>query len=341
MRKMPKLFVAILAAAIISLATAVAVYTANNRWESGEISGQAAFPSLGDRANDVTTIEIAKGGKMLKLVRDNGHWEAKGDYEYPVKFDRVRSVIIKLSQAELIEPKTRLPEKYELLGLNEPGKDSEARRLRLLDADGKTIVEAILGKKRWGAFGSGKSGTYVRKPDNPRTWLASLDATATPDIKDWAEKEFFKVDLKDIRSLTLEHAGEEPLAIHRKPGDEAAFELSLPSEESKIKKDGPSPKSVAEVFKSIELEDLRKRESPLPQEGTSLVRLETKDGLNVTFRHRKVGGDNWISVSAKGTGEAAGKAEDLNARTGKWEFKIPGWKADKLFRHRSDFLETS
>lgn len=341
MQMMPKLFVSIAIAAVLSLAAAVAVYMAGNRWVSGEVSGEPAFPALERKANDVASIEVIKGGKSLTISRDADGWVAKGAGGYPADGDKVRAAIVDLAQAELIEPKTRLPEKYELLDLDEPGKGSEARRFVLRDADGETIIEAILGKKRYGAFGTGKSGTYVRKPDNPQTWLTNLDVDETPDVTDWVDIKFFNVDIKDIRSVALEHSGEEPLTIRRKPGEEAAFEVSLPDEESQLKKDGPSAKSVVEAFANIELEDLRKLDSSPAGDDVSQARLETDDGLSVTFRYRKDKSDHWVSLTAQGSGDATAKAEKLNARVGGWEFKIPGWKADKLFKRRSDFIETS
>ena len=47
--------------------------------------------------------------------------------------------------------------------------------VRLLDDKGGVIAEAIVGKKRFDAFGASKSGTYVRKPGDAQTWLSNAD----------------------------------------------------------------------------------------------------------------------------------------------------------------------
>lgn len=342
MRMTPKLLVTVTAAAILSAAAAFAVYFSDQHLVAGEQPGQVAFPPLETRANDVAAIEIKKGGKVLEIAREGDRWIARGQYGYRVEEQNIRSFILNLSQAELIEPKTRKADKYSLLGLGDPGKeDADARQVRLLDADGKTIVEVILGKKRWGAFGSGKDGTYLRKPGDPQTWLASLDVKATPDISDWVEREFFTVDLKKISSVTIEHPGEEPLTVRRTEGSDDTFELAGLGQDAKLKEGGPKADAVAEAYTGIELEDLRKLESESVYSEQSISRLETDDGLTVTFRHRRDGSDHWLSLAASGSGNAGDRAAKLNARVKGWEFKVPSWKADKLFRRRSDFLETS
>lgn len=341
MQMMPKLFVSIAIAAVLFLAAAIAVYSAGDRWASGEVSGETAFPSLAKGVNDVATIEVVKGGKSLTITRADERWMAKGADGYPADENKVRAVIVGLAQAELIEPKTRLPEKYELLDLDEPGAGSDARRLRLLDAKGQTIVEAILGKKRWGAFGTGKDGTYVRKPGDPQTWLATLEVDESPDITGWVESLFFEVGMDKVRTVVIEHPGEEPLTIGRKAGEKDAFELTGLGEDVQKKENGPSANSVIEAYTGIELEDLRKLDSSSAGDGVSQARLETDDGLSVTFRYRKENSDHWVSLTAQGSGDAVAKAQELNARVEGWEFKIPGWKADKLFKHRSEFIETS
>ena len=76
----------------------------------------------------------------------------------------MRALLVKLAEAELVEGKTRNKDRYALLELEDPAaKDAKSRLLRLLDDKGVVIAEAIVGKKRFDAFGGSKSGTYVRK----------------------------------------------------------------------------------------------------------------------------------------------------------------------------------
>lgn len=339
----PGLFLGITAAAFVSLAAAAAVSVTGDRWVSGEVRGERAFPVLQSRINDVASVQITQGGDTLKIARGDDAWTAAAPYGgYEVEADRVASLLVRLSQAELIEPKTRNPDKYELLDLGDPGKkDSEARLIVLRDAKGDVITEVVLGSKRWDAFGSGKSGSYIRRPGEPRTWLTNLDVNPTPAIKAWVETNIFGIETGKISSVTVTAEGEAPLTINRLPGDKTKFELAgLPSD-AKRKESAPKPDDVAEAYASVELEDLRKLEMTPAGPDVMVSELKADNGLKVTFRLRKEGDQDWLSLSAEGEGEAAKQAKEINARVKGWEYKIPSWKADGLFRTRSDFLETS
>lgn len=342
MRITPKLFAGLTVAAGVSLVAAGIVYATSNQWSAGTVTGKALFPSLEQKVKNVATLELQQGAATLTIAREDKGWVAPDVGGYPVRPDRVRAVIVRLAQAELIEPKTRNPTRYALLDLDDPDtKGTQARRIRLLDKDGGVIAEAILGRKRWDAFGSGKAGTYVRLPDDPQTWLASLDIRAKPEIKGWVEAKIFGTETAKVSTVTLEHAGEAPLKIARAPGEKENFRVAELPAESKLKENGPSAKSVVKGFANIELEDLRKLAMTPAGKDISLARLETEDGLKVTFRLRKEKDANWLSLSAEGDGDAAKQAEKINARVRGWEYGIPAWKADTLFRHRSDFFETS
>ncbi|GAB4239307.1 MAG: DUF4340 domain-containing protein [Methyloligellaceae bacterium] len=342
MRITPRLFLGLTAAALICTAAALAVYSAGNRWAPASREGVLAFPSLKSRINDVQVIELTKGGDKLVLKRKGAEWIADDPYAYPVRIEEVRRFLIGFVEARLEEPKTRKREKYALLGLDDPEKkDAEARRVRLLDGSGGVIAEAIIGTKKWNAFGSGNNGHYLRKPDDPQSWLASLDVKSSPKIRDWVDREIFSTTLEDIRSLTIEHPGEEPVRIVKKEGEKDAFELAGLPQDAKRKKDAPGVVSTAESYTGIELDDLRKRDPQSRGEWASIARLETQEGLTLTVHHRMEGEDHWISLQASGSGAAREKAEKINARVEKWEFRIPDWKADSMFRHLSEFIETS
>jgi hypothetical protein len=340
MRITPKLFAGLAVAAGVSLVAAGVVYTTSHQWSVGDVAGSALFPKLEERANDVATLELRKGEATLVLGRKDDGWVARDMGGYPVRPEKVREVIVRMAQAELIEPKTRNPERYALLDLGDPAaKDSEARRIRLLDGDGRVIVEAILGRKRWNAFGSGKNGTYVRLPDDRQTWLSNLDIEAKPEIKDWVEARIFSVETAKISALTVTHEGEAPLKITRVPGEKGKFQLADLPEGSKLKEPAPTTDGVAKGYSSIELEDLRKLD--MTPASAAVAHLETEDGLKVTFRLRNEKDERWLSLSAEGEGEAAARAEEINARVKGWEYRIPDWTADNLFRSRSEFIETS
>ncbi|MCG8558694.1 MAG: DUF4340 domain-containing protein [Hyphomicrobiales bacterium] len=337
----PKLFAGLTVAAGVSLAAAVTVYGTHNQWSSGSLSGAPVLPKLAERANDVAAIALRQGEKTLTLERRDGAWTLKERNAYLVRAEAVRSLVVRLAQARLAEKKTRKADRYRLLELEDPtDKDAKSRQVRLLGEDGKLIGELVLGAKRYQAFGSGKAGSYVRLPGDEQTWLANADVDVSLDVKDWVDRSVFKTDTSGVKSVVLALPGEPAFTIRRTEGAKGGFELADMPEGKKLKA-GATFSSVPDAFASIELEDLRKlAETPVGPK-VSVATFETQKGLTVTFRMRKEGNDHWLSLSATGIGDAKKTAQDLKQRAEGWEFKIPSWKAQALFKRKSEFFETS
>ncbi len=77
---------------------------------------------------------------------------------YPARAEVVRGLLVKMAEADLVEPKTNVKDRFALLELEDPaGKDAKSRLVRLLDAKGAVITEVIVGKKRVDAFGANRS----------------------------------------------------------------------------------------------------------------------------------------------------------------------------------------
>src|SRR6056297_109272 len=193
----PKHFNLLARAAIISLVAASLVHSAYNSFDDEVVSGQRLFPSLERDGNKTAQIAIQKGGRTLtiKKAEDGKDWGLVERAGYPAKPLQVRDLVVKLSQTELVEKKTRNEDLYGQLDLGDPAKkDANAAKVRLADESNATIAEIVIGKQRREAFGTGKTGTYVRVPGDPQTWLAKLDVNTSLDVSDWVEPAFFAVD---------------------------------------------------------------------------------------------------------------------------------------------------
>lgn len=338
----PKHFVYLAFAAAISVLFATASFVTHNQWSPGRVVGAKLFPSLATDAGKVATIELRQGGNTLTLEKTGTGWGLKDRGGYPAQGEKVRTLFIKLAEAELIEIKTRRADRYSLIELEDPAaKDAKSRLVRLSDDKGGVIAEVVLGKKRWDAFGAGKGGIYVRKPADAQAWLANTEIEAPVAVKDWVKASVFETDAAKISRLTIEIPGEEPLKVERDTAKDAKDTkpriVGLP--EGKKLKDASAAEAIMRGAGSIDMEDMRKLEST--PAGASLVKIEAEGGLLVTLRLRKDGDVQWLSIAATGEGEAKAKADEIAKRTQGWEFKIPAAKADTLLKRRADLLETS
>ena len=340
MKIKPQHFARLAVVTALSVIIAGACYAYFNRWSAGKVEGAAVLPSLARDAGLVAAIELAQGDRKLTLEKAGELWRVRDRGGHPANPERVRSLIVALQNAQLIEPKTASRDKFKLLELEDPGeKDAKSRSVRLLDTKGLPVAEIVLGKSRHDAFGSGKGGTYVRRPTEDQTWLATGDLKAPLEIRDWVQAAIFEIEQAKIGKVTLEHPGEDPLVVEKGDGKEQKFKLAQVPDGMKLKQ-GAAVDQIPQGLASIDLEDVRKLDVTPTGDKVSVIKLEAEGGLAVSFRLRKDGDASWLSLSATGEGEAKKKADEINQRAG-WEFKVPQWKADQISKRRADLLETS
>ena len=159
--------------------------------------------------------------------------------------------------------------------------------MRLLDAKGGVIAEAVVGKKRSDAFGFGKVGTYVRKPGDAQTWLANVELDASADLKDWVKTDVFQVDSSKVNRVTVEIPGEQPLKIERNADKKLAVarHSAGPEAEGRGRRRLHRPRGR---LSSTSMTCASWRPAPAPKDA-STIKLEADNGLTVTLRLRKDG----------------------------------------------------
>lgn len=360
----PHQFVGLAAATALSVVMALGLYANANRWSAGKIEGAAFLPELAQKINSVSALEITQGGQKLTLDRVGERWIVRERGGFPAKSEAARSLLVMLAQSQLVEPKTSVKDKLSLLELEDPAaKDAKSRGLRVLDINSKPIANVVLGKTRFDAFGSGKGGSYVRQANATQAWLATGDAKVSAEIKDWIDTKVMTADAAKVLRLTIENPGEEALVIEKSPPEakdekakdakappaspmappakEQKFRLAKLPDGQKLKKDAAID-PIVEAFNSLDLDDVRKLDATPSGDKVTVLKLESEGNQTVTFRLRKdADGASWLSLVATGEGDAKKHADELNARTGGWEYKIPTWKAEQIAKRRADLFETT
>ena len=337
----PQHFAALAAATAASVVVAAALFAGANRWSAGQVEGALLLPDLARQINTAAVVEVTQGPKKLTFERQGEQWKIKERSGYPASPEKVRALVITLAEAQLIEAKTAAKDRHKLLELEDPSAaDAKSRLVRIRDAQNKPLAEVVLGKSRWDAFGSGRGGVYVRRLGDAQTWLATGEPKATLELRDWVTAQIFDTDQSKISRITLEHAGEEPLVVEKGDGKEQKFKLAQMPEGKKLKQ-GVTVDQIAQGFGTIDMEDVRALEATPAGAGVSVLKVEVEGGPTTTLRLRKDGDSHWLSLAAKGEGDAKKKADEINARVQGFEFKIPQWKADQIGKRRADLFETS
>jgi Domain of unknown function (DUF4340) len=326
--------------ALVAVVVAAATYVSQNPWSQAKVTGAALFPGLASQSAKIARIELRQGDKKLALERKDQAWVLADRGGYPAKAEPVRTLLVRLAEAQLVEPKTRKSDRFALLELEDAGaKDTKSREVRLLDQQGTLIAQAIIGKKRTDAFGSSKPGTYVRWPEDQQAWLANTDVDVSATVRDWVQPTLLDVEAAKITAVTVEIPNEAPLQIEREAGDAGKHKLVALPQGKKLKQ-GADIDAVVRAVGALEFEDVRKAD-PAASGEVSTARLQADGGLAVTLRLRKDADDTWVSLTASGDGDAKKTADDITNRSQGWEFKIAPAKATAILKRPADLFEAS
>ncbi len=332
-------------------------------------TGGMFLSTLGERVNDVAEIRVKHANKPANeftLKRDEkGGWTIPERGGYPAKFEKVKDVIVGLSQLQTSEELTSKPENYARLGVQDPATYVEAKEgeaasgnvptsIVLRDGKGAEVASVIVGGSKWGQ----PPGTYVRRPGEARAWLCSGRVDVPNQVSGWVESEFLRLGGGRVKSARLTHKDSpEILVVKNAPADTAWAVQNVP-EGKKLR--GPNiGDQIALAASSIALDDVAPVES-IDFDGAkggkpgSTFEFRTFDGLVLSGAVAEKDGVMWLRAnaavdeSAKAPEGAEGmksledvkkEAEDLNGRLGKFAFALPQWKRATFQTQLSTFFE--
>ena len=348
---------AVLGLAIVTLiATSAAVWVTLQQPAAGpvRIGDQPAFPALRERPDAVAKVTITMPAGGFTLTRKGDRWVAADRHDYPVAADKLRELIVQLAEMRLIEAKTSRPDRYARLEVEDVGDGASSRLLRLEDAEGTVLAEAIVGKQRQRLTGAESSGTYLRRPGEAQSWLASGGVELDEQVQNWLEEEIVALDGERVRRLEVSPPSGERYAVVR---DAPAAELRLDglAEGEKLKQDANLNQLLGALAR-VQLEDVRPLgEVDWPDEQHT-VRVATFDGLELTLQLATLDDQHWLRVDAAGAapdqpqGEqapvagqaeapAGEQAEAIKARTDGWAYQVSDYLFGRLTKPRADWIE--
>src|SRR5918994_3441859 len=206
----PKAFVVLAAVTVIITVAAVLAVLSQPAVTTLRFVDEPAFPALRENPDAVAKIALTTPEGTITLVRETGdRWSALERYGYPVDRKQVRNLVVALADMRLIERKTAQPERYDRLQVEAPDADNaQSQLVRLESAEGKVLAEAIIGKQRYRLTGTEPSGTYLRRPDEAQSWLASGGVQIEQTVARWLEAEVVDIAPEAIRRIEIERAGE-------------------------------------------------------------------------------------------------------------------------------------
>lgn len=302
-------------AVITVIATAGAVYAVLNQPGTTTLQfvDEPAFPSLRETPDAVAKITVTTPDGTITLVRETGdRWAALERYGYPVDSARVRALVIALADMRLIERKTAQPEHYDRLEVEDPGsEDAHSQLVRLEAADGTVLAEAIIGKQRTRLTGTEPSGTYLRRPGEAVSWLASGGVEIADAVTGWLDDQIVDLNTRSIAQIAIEPAGGPGYALERAAPDDDWRMADLAADESLG--DDPDFARLSGALSGVRLEDVKPRDQLTWPGESSSARVRTFDGLEMTVHLARIDDAYWATFDAQAVEPSVSDAADPTA----------------------------
>jgi hypothetical protein len=325
------------AAAAVCAALAIAAVASGDRYASRTPAERRAFPALAGELGDVASVGLERKDFSATFGRRGDLWLVAQKGDYPADADKVRQLVLTLADMHLIEPKTRLPDLYDRLDVEDPG-SGKSTLVSIVDKSGTTVARLIVGKRRFDRLGAGNGGLYVRRPGDPQSWLASGALDLSGDLVGWLDRQILDIPQSRIAKVSLTQPDGTRLVLSRTKPD-AQFAIEGAPADTKLKSE-TAPSEPAMALETLSLDNVAPAaKMPLPQTGVATASYTTFDGLTIDLRLIERGKADWIAVTATGSGKTAAEAKQIAARVSGWSYAIPSYKAAMVKTKLADLIE--
>lgn len=325
--------VVLLAVAVAVIAVAMVLASQRNRGHE-TLAGQTVLPGLRDVLNDVTELRIARGdGTHVTVRKRESDWVVV-ERDFPADPGKVRKLLLDLASLSVVEEKTSDPASYARIGVEDVTSATS----------GGTRIEAVTPKKTFGLIAGDPSGTkngYVRETGAKTSYLATPQIRTEADPKRWLDRTIVDISHDRVKEIALKPAKGRAYTVSREKKEQTDFTVSDIPKGMELTS-ASAPNSLASELMSLTLDDVRKAPADKAAKPEASTTFRTFDGLELQFDGLKDGDRHYIAVSARSTAkDSEAEAQKLDARLKGWQFEIPGYKYDLLFRPQEELLVKS
>ena len=196
---------------VVLAAASAAVFLSNRPAVATAADPRVGQPLVGaTEASQAAKLRLSEGGKTVLLVRQtDGTWRDTSYFDFPADFAKLSSFISDLTSAKISRVVTTNPERLTRLEF----KDS---KIELLDGSDKVLWTVTLGKTA-----EAGGGRFVRYGDEPKAYLATLNAWLDVDPKNWADATLLTLKPEDVAKVELRFESGGPIVVARANKDAA------------------------------------------------------------------------------------------------------------------------
>jgi hypothetical protein len=315
------------------------------------------LPQLQSQVNELDWIRVSRAGgeSVATLRRADDRWVVDEASAYHADWDKLRSLLAELAQAEVAEAKTDNPAYYDRLGVEDVAA-ADASGVQIAFAEASGLPAVIVGNSA-----QGRGGQYVRLQGVAQSVLLDRRLSVPRERMEWVEREIIHVPDAEVVEVEIRHADGERLRSLKTSADDENFVLQeIP--DGQEAKSAWTVDSLANGLASLQLDDV-KPAATIDWNSAIRYALVTADGLRVDADLADLavtGGDEeeaeheyWVRLeagvyqtavdsaveTAMEDGGAAQRAAAINDRVRGWAYRIPKYKFDGMSKRLADLLQ--
>lgn len=345
----PKFLVSFAAVTVVIIIAATLSLT-NRFGDVGTgIGTDPVFPGLAEKVNDVHEIVVRTNAETLTIKRGEKNWVIAERDNYPVAEENVQKVLIALTEARLAEAKTRKKDRFKRIQVEDPkDKGALSRVVELKGKDGNQIAALVVGRVNQDFGGIEGVGTYIRKPAEEQSWIASGRIVIPDAVKSWVKAEFLNVEAKRLEHALITQPDGGLMEVKKPDPKGAKYQIVNLSPTAKVKY-ANDVDNIGDGLEGLELEDVRATDKvTFAADKTTKTVYSTSDGLIMNVELFDGGGDEfWARFKASAAPDAkatdkmdpAKEADKINAAVKDWVYQVPAFKYRYMTRKLDDVLE--
>ena len=332
MRPNPSLILFLLAV----FSTTAALYSINisEDYQRTTANGVQVFPRLNAKPEAAKVLVIETGELKLKFKQNKDSvWVAEDKFKYPASSKLIQKVISQLADMRKIAVKTRMPSRFNQIGV-EPYQQADANSVfvRLKAADGEILAESIFGAQfRRNNIGVAE-GTFIRHPKEQQAWLASGSIDIPSDLLSWLDTRILNIGSNEIKKIKLwDKLGRTAVVVRSNDGGRFIYQnrdgigyldreiaKNLFESLTKLSFVDVLPRKISEKWQSIL--DFEVEAYSGPKIAGQLFRGDSRKILQFSIEENAL-----KKIALRGLADTIAYNELNN-----WSYFIPSWQADRF-----------
>ena len=277
---------ALLAAVLVAVAAYV---SSTRRTERAAGVGELLYPGLEASLDQVTAVRVLGPGgtPVVTLKRADTGWQVAERSGYPADASHVRTLLLGLAQARVLEEKTSLPTNYPSLGVEDLGGTGATGTGVELEGPPQP-VSLIVGKS------SGANSSFVRRKGEAASWKIGKSVAVERDPAKWLATGLLDIGADRVQSAEFVTAGRRPWTAVKSSRADLGF--TVKDKPAKGSSESTNVDKIASSLAALRLTDVRRASDVADAKPAATATYRTFDGLVLALEGYTEGDKRYVRV---------------------------------------------